>query len=80
MCPIWQVPEESFDINFILHDSNGVYENNNGMDFTYSVEAGITYDTWIDTAAERVVAKELARKVRGRHREMWGFAHLEEVR
>ncbi|GIL88159.1 hypothetical protein Vretimale_14076 [Volvox reticuliferus] len=57
-----QVPEETFEVNFILHDNNGVYENNNGMDFTYGVEAGITYDVWIDTAAERAVAKEIARK------------------
>ncbi|EFJ40335.1 hypothetical protein VOLCADRAFT_99865 [Volvox carteri f. nagariensis] len=57
-----QVPEETFEVNFILHDNNGLYENNNGMDFTYDVEAGITYDIWIDTAAERAVAKELARK------------------
>ncbi|GLC71233.1 hypothetical protein PLESTF_001092900 [Pleodorina starrii] len=57
-----QVPEEAFEVNFILHDNAGTYENNNGMDFTYGVEGGITYDTWIDTAAERAVAKELARR------------------
>ncbi len=51
-------------MNLILHDNNGVYENNNGMDFTYPVDAGITYDIWIDTAAERAVARELARQVR----------------
>ncbi|PNW82516.1 hypothetical protein CHLRE_06g282000v5 [Chlamydomonas reinhardtii] len=57
-----QVPEETYELNFILHDKAGAYENNNGMDFTYPVEAGIDYDTWVDTAAERIVAKELARR------------------
>ncbi|KAG2492408.1 hypothetical protein HYH03_009353 [Edaphochlamys debaryana] len=57
-----EVPEDTFEINFILHDNNGIFENNNNMDFTYTLEAGITYDQWIDTAAERLVQKELARK------------------
>lgn len=33
------------------------------MDFTYGVDGGVSYDEWIDKAAERAVAKELARRV-----------------
>ena len=33
-----KVPEDSFELNFVLNDGEGRYENNSNQDFTYPVE------------------------------------------
>ncbi|GFR50909.1 hypothetical protein Agub_g13198, partial [Astrephomene gubernaculifera] len=57
-----QVPPDSYEVNFILHDGAGAYENNSGLDFTFPAAGGLTYEAWVDSAAERAVARELARR------------------
>uniref|UniRef100_A0A7R9VX43 starch synthase n=1 Tax=Chlamydomonas euryale TaxID=1486919 RepID=A0A7R9VX43_9CHLO len=52
VCKI-MVPSETFELNFVLHDGEGTFENNADLDFMYPVEGGITMDKWIDIAAER---------------------------
>ena len=54
--PWSQVPLNSYELNFVLSDGEGAFENNQGQDFTFPVEAGITWDDWVDTAADRAAA------------------------
>lgn len=49
----FRVPLDSFEVNFVLHDTEGRFENNQNQDFTYPVVGGITWDEWLDQAAER---------------------------
>lgn len=49
------VPEEAFDFNFVLHDTQSAWDNNYGKDFVFEVEGGPTKDEWIDILADRWV-------------------------
>jgi starch synthase len=51
-----QVPQSTYELNFVLNNGEGKFENNSGNDFTYPVEGGITWDEWIDSAGERALA------------------------
>jgi len=59
-----QVPDEAYEFNFVLHDNEGVYENNSGVDFVYSVVEGATKERWSEIQAERAAKRELERQVR----------------
>ena len=49
----FRVPKDSYEVNLVLHDTEGRFENNQNQDFTFPVVGGITWDEWVDQAAER---------------------------
>ena len=49
----FRVPLDSFEVNFVLNDTEGRFENNQNQDFTFPVVGGITWDEWVDQAAVR---------------------------
>lgn len=62
---VYRVPWETFELNFVLHDGNGTFENNAEHNFTYPVDGGISREDWIDIAAERraqLAAREASEK------------------
>jgi len=57
-----KVPEDAYELNFVLTDGQSLYENNSGQDFTYQIAAGITWDEWLDQASERAAKAEAAKQ------------------
>lgn len=57
------MPEEAYELNFVLHDNQGGYENNGGVDFVYPVAGGATREQWFEMQAQRAAQRELERKV-----------------
>eukprot|EP00967_Tisochrysis_lutea_P137023 scaffold245198_cov24-Tisochrysis_lutea.AAC.1 len=57
-----QVPEEAYEFNFVLHDNEGVYENNAMMDFMYPVAEGASREEWSEILAARVAQREQERQ------------------
>lgn len=49
------VPTEAYELNFIFSDSEGLYDNNNTLNYSLPVDGPMTRDLWIDTAPERAV-------------------------
>jgi len=56
------VPKDSFELNFILSDGQQGFENNSGKDFTFEVAHGVTWDEWVDAAADRALASQARRQ------------------
>eukprot|EP00775_Hariotina_reticulata_P004294 gene4294-4546_t len=66
----FRVPENAFELNFVLTDGDGLFDNNSGQDFTFPVTAGSTWEEWQVSAMERAkkleeewAAQEAARRV-----------------
>ncbi|KAL6763691.1 hypothetical protein V8C86DRAFT_192634 [Haematococcus lacustris] len=47
-----KIPANVYELNFVLSDGEGLYENNGGQDFMFPVAEGITYEDWAEIAAE----------------------------
>lgn len=60
------MPEEAYEFNFVLHDNEGVFENNSGVDFVYPVSEGASLERWSEIQAERAAKREAERQVRVR--------------
>uniref|UniRef100_A0A7S3R3Z4 starch synthase n=1 Tax=Dunaliella tertiolecta TaxID=3047 RepID=A0A7S3R3Z4_DUNTE len=58
----FKVPEEAYEFNFVLHDNEGVYENNAMMDFMYPVAEGASREEWSEILAARVAQREQERQ------------------
>lgn len=64
MCE-FSVPPEAYDLQFVFHDSNGVYENNNEQNFVFDVLHGLSPEGF----QERLKELELEQKLREREEE-----------
>jgi hypothetical protein len=51
-----QIPENCYELNFVMTDGESLYDNNNGQDYTYPCTAGITWEEWQVQAVERLEA------------------------
>lgn len=51
------IPTEAYEINFIVGDGEGVYDNNATQNYVVPVEGPMTQELWIDTAPERAVRR-----------------------
>jgi len=58
----FEIPNDAFELNFVVSDSNNNYDNNSGINFVIPVTGPMTQDSWIDAAAERAEAAYLALK------------------
>lgn len=56
----FEIPNDAFELNFVVSDSNNNYDNNSGNNFLIPVTGPMTQDSWIDAAAERAEAAYLA--------------------
>ncbi len=72
-CTRKQVPKDAFELNFVLCDAEGLYENNGGQDFMFPVIEGISRERWAEIAAE-IAAKKLAERMVSDGR--WRCAHF----
>ncbi|KAG1673855.1 hypothetical protein FOA52_012880 [Chlamydomonas sp. UWO 241] len=55
-----RVPEDTYEMNFVLNDGEAAFENNGGMDFMCPVIGGITIEQWKQAAADRACAAAAA--------------------
>jgi len=58
----FRVPEDVYEINFVVTDCEGKFENNAGQDFTYPVMNGLSWEEWQDSAEERAMKAEEERQ------------------
>ncbi|GMH38213.1 hypothetical protein BSKO_06097 [Bryopsis sp. KO-2023] len=49
----FDVPEESYEMNFIFSDGEGCFDNNYGQDFLSEVVGGLTKEEWASCSATR---------------------------
>jgi len=56
------VPEDAFEINMVFGNENGQHDNNLGQDFTFATEGGLTFEEWVDGAADRAIKAEAEEK------------------
>ena len=51
--PCHQVPANSYELNFVLSDGEGRFENNSGQDFKFAVEGGRAARVWVALTRRR---------------------------
>lgn len=56
------VPRDTYNLSFVLTDTQGAFENNNQMDFVAPIEAGVTKDEWLDLVLARELEREKQRE------------------
>ena len=61
-CVPIQVPEDAYELQFVVGDGEGIFDNNFGKNYHLEVEGKMTRDLWADTAADRAEAAYLARQ------------------
>eukprot|EP00963_Diacronema_lutheri_P011104 scaffold1318_cov362-Pavlova_lutheri.AAC.18 len=64
MCEL-SVPPEAYDLQFVFHDSNGVYENNDEQNFVFDVLHGLSPEGF----QEKLEELELEQKLKEREEE-----------
>lgn len=57
----FRIPEESYELNFVLTDGESLFDNNNGQDFTYATSAGSSWEEWTAAAQQRAEQLEQER-------------------
>eukprot|EP00879_Flechtneria_rotunda_P006859 GHRR01007204.1.p1 GENE.GHRR01007204.1~~GHRR01007204.1.p1 ORF type:complete len:854 (+),score=377.20 GHRR01007204.1:300-2861(+) len=58
----FRVPETAYEVNFVLTDGDGLFDNNLGQDYTYPTQAGSTWEEWTAAAVERAAEAEKERQ------------------
>lgn len=53
---MFQIPEDAYELNFVLTDGESLYDNNSGQDYTFAAAAGSTWEEWQAAAVERAEA------------------------
>ncbi|WIA17469.1 hypothetical protein OEZ85_014309 [Tetradesmus obliquus] len=56
----FRIPENVYELNFVMTDGESLFDNNNGQDYTYALQAGITWEEWQVQAVERAEAQARA--------------------
>ncbi|GBF95473.1 glycosyltransferase [Raphidocelis subcapitata] len=54
----FKVPAEAFELNCVFGDDYGNHDNNLGKDFTFPTEGGLSFEEWLDSAADRAARAE----------------------
>lgn len=56
------IPDDAYEIQFVIGDGEGTFDNNHGENYHLQVKGQMTRDLWHETAAERAEAQFLAQK------------------